>query len=140
LLRALEVAFELARITILRADLRTAIQGGAAKLKPLLQALSDKATSPALEPGAKPKPPALVLSIDQGEELFLAEAQDEAQPFLALLRDLLIQESPALIAIVSIRSDSYERLQQAKQLEGVRKVPFDLGPMPRGAYAEVIKE
>ena len=90
LLRALEGAFEAARITMPRADLRAAIQGGAAKLKPLLQALADKATPPALEPGAKPKPPALVLSIDQGEELFLAEAQDEAQPFLALLRDLLI--------------------------------------------------
>ena len=32
----------------------------------------------------KSKPPTLILSIDQGEELFLAEAQDEAQPFLAL--------------------------------------------------------
>ena len=36
LLRALEGAFEVARITMPRADLRAAIQGGAAKLKPLL--------------------------------------------------------------------------------------------------------
>ena len=87
----------------------------------------------------KPKPPALVLSIDQGEELFLAEAQDEAQPFLALLRDLLIEDAPAVIAVFTIRSDNYERLQLAKELEGVRQQTFSLPPMPKGSYAEVIK-
>jgi formylglycine-generating enzyme required for sulfatase activity len=139
LLRALEGAFELARITMPRADLRAAIQGGAAKLKPLLQALADKATPIALDTGAKPKPPALILSIDQGEELFLAEAQAEAQPFLALLRDLLIEDAPAVIAVFTIRSDNYERLQLAKELEGVRQEMLSLPPMPKGSYAEVIK-
>ena len=139
LLRALEGAFEVARITMPRADLRAAIQGGAAKLKPLLQALADKATPIALDTGAKPKPPALILSIDQGEELFLAEAQDEAQPFLALLRDLLIEDVPAVIAVFTIRSDNYERLQLAKELEGVRQQTLSLPPMPKGSYAEVIK-
>jgi formylglycine-generating enzyme required for sulfatase activity len=139
LLRALEGAFELARIKMPRADLRAAIQGGATKLKPLLQALAGKATPIALDTGAKPKPPALILSIDQGEELFLAEAQDEAQPFLALLRDLLIEDVPAVIAVFTIRSDSSERLQLAKELEGVRQQTFSLPPMPKGSYAEVIK-
>jgi formylglycine-generating enzyme required for sulfatase activity len=139
LLRALEGAFELARIKMPRADLRAAIQGGAAKLKPLLQALAGKATPIALDTGVKPKPPALILSIDQGEELFLAEAQDEAQPFLALLRDLLIEDVPAVIAVFTIRSDNYERLQLVKELEGVRQQTFSLPPMPKGSYAEVIK-
>ena len=89
--------------------------------------------------GAKPKPPALVLSIDQGEELFLAEAQDEAQPFLALLRDLFVEDAPAVITVLTIRSDNYERLQLAKELEGVRQEMLSLPPMPRGSYAEVIK-
>ena len=44
LLSALEGAFAAARIPIARADLRAIIQAGAAKLKPLLQALADKAT------------------------------------------------------------------------------------------------
>ena len=139
LLRALEGAFKVVRITMSRADLRAAIQGGAAKLKPLLQALADKAKPIALDIGAKPKPPVLILSIDQGEELFLAEAQDEAQPFLALLHDLLIEDAPAVIAVFTIRSDNYERLQLAKELEGVRQETLSLPPMPRGSYAEVIK-
>ena len=139
LLRALEGAFEVARITMPRADLRAAIQGGCAKLKPLLQALADKATPMDLDTGAKPKPPALILSIDQGEELFLAEAKDEAQPFLALLRDLLNEDVPAVIAVFTIRSDNYERLQLAKELEGVRQEMLSLPPMPKGSYAEVIK-
>ncbi len=61
-----------------RADLRTAIQGGAAKIKPLLLALAEKTTPIALEGESKPKPPTLILSIDQAEELFLAESQEEA--------------------------------------------------------------
>jgi formylglycine-generating enzyme required for sulfatase activity len=139
LLRALEGAFEVAGITVTRADLRAAIQAGATKLKPLLQALAGKATPAASDTGAKPKAPALILSIDQAEELFLAEARDEAQPFLALVRDLLNEDVPAIIAVFTIRSDNYERLQLAKELEGVRQQTFSLPPMPRGSYAEVVK-
>jgi formylglycine-generating enzyme required for sulfatase activity len=138
LLRALEVAFEMARITIMRADLRAAIQGGAAKLKSLLQALAAKETPIALDASSNAQT-ALILSIDQGEELFLAEAQDEAQPFLALLHDLLIEDAPAVIVVFTIRSDNYERLQLAKKLDGVRQQTLSLPPMPKGSYAEVIK-
>ena len=132
LLHALEGALELAQIKMPRADLRAAIQGGATKLKPLLQALAAKATPRAPDTGAKA--PALILSIDQGEELFLAEGLDEAQPFLAMLRDLLIEDMPAIIAVFTIRSDNYERLQLAKELEGVRQEMLSLPPMPKGSY------
>jgi hypothetical protein len=50
------------------------------------------------------KPPMLVLAIDQGEELFLADAQEEAQPFLKLLHDLLISDPPLLIAVIRCHS------------------------------------
>jgi formylglycine-generating enzyme required for sulfatase activity len=139
LLRALEGAFVVAGITVTRADLRAAIQGGATKLKPFLQALADKATPAASDTGGKPKAPTLILSIDQAEELFVAEAQDEAQPLLALVRDLLNEDGPAIIAVFTIRSDNYERLQLAKELEGVRQQAFSLPPMPKGSYAEVVK-
>ena len=81
----------------------------------------------------------LVLSIDQGEELFLAEGQKEAEPFLAALRDLLTTDAPAVTALVTIRSDAYERLQVAKALDGVQQQALGLSPMPKGSYAEVIK-
>jgi formylglycine-generating enzyme required for sulfatase activity len=139
LLAALESAFAAAQIEISRADLRAVIDAGVVKLKPLLQALADKATPLAPDAGGKPRPPTLILSIDQGEELFLAEAQREARPFLALLRDLLRDDTPAVIAIFTIRSDNYERLQLADELQGMRQDMLSLPPMPKGAYAEVIK-
>ena len=139
LLAALEGAFATVRMPIARADLRVLIQSGAVKLKPLLQSLAEKATPMAADDGEKPKPPTLILAIDQGEELFLAEAQNEAKPFLALLHDLVKNEVPAIVAVFTIRSDNYEALQVAEELDGVRQETFSLPPMPKGAYAEVVK-
>jgi formylglycine-generating enzyme required for sulfatase activity/tetratricopeptide (TPR) repeat protein len=139
LLSSLEGAFAAARLKIARADLRSAIQAGAAELRPLLQTLAQKAAPIAADGGETSKPPTLILSIDQGEELFLAEAQDEAKPFLALLRDLLKDDAPAVIAVFTIRSDNYERLQLAAELQGMRQAMLSLPPMPKGSYAEVIK-
>jgi hypothetical protein len=79
------------------------------------------------------------MSIDQGEELFLGQGQKEAEPFLFALRDLLTKDAPALTALFTIRSDNYERLQVAKELEGIRQQTLSLCPMPKGSYAEVIK-
>jgi formylglycine-generating enzyme required for sulfatase activity len=140
LLSALEGAFAAADIPLARADLRAVIQAGAAKLKPLLQTLADKVTSKTLDAEAKSRAPTVILSIDQGEELFSAEAQTEAKPFLALLRDLINTDEPAIIAVFTIRSDNYETLQLAAELEGVHQDALSLPPMPRGSYAEVVKE
>jgi formylglycine-generating enzyme required for sulfatase activity len=139
LLAALEEAFYAVGIATTRAKLRAAVEGGVSKLRPLLQTLIDKATPRAPDSDTKPQPPMLILSVDQGEELFLVDGQDEAQALLALMRDLLLVDASALIVVFVIRSDSYEHLQEAKPLEGIRKIPFDLGPMPKGSYAEVIK-
>lgn len=138
-LSALEKAFAAARITITRADLRRRIQLGAAELKPLLQQLADKTMPASPHDGDKTAAPALLLCIDQGEELFLAEAQGEAQNFLALLGDLLIGDGPQIIAVFTIRSDNYERLQLAQELREVHQNMLNLPPMPKGSYAEVVK-
>jgi formylglycine-generating enzyme required for sulfatase activity len=139
LLNSLKGVLQAAKIPTKRADLRATIEGGAAKLRPLLQSLADRATPAALDHDIKPNPPTLIISIDQGEELFLAEGQDEGKTFLALLRELLSEDTPALIVLLTIRSDAYEWLQLAKELEGVRQEMLNLPPMPRGSYAEVIK-
>ncbi|MEA3060094.1 MAG: hypothetical protein QOE50_1506, partial [Sphingomonadales bacterium] len=139
LLRSLEAAVQAAKLPVTRADLRSAIGGGMAKLQPLLQTLVDKITPAPFDTTASPKPPTLILAVDQVEELFLPEGEEEARPFLALLRDLLAADVPGIIGLFTIRSDNYERLQLAPQFEGIRKVPFDLGPIPKGSYAEVIK-
>jgi WD40 repeat protein len=139
LLHALEAARHTAQINLPRTKLRAAIDGGAETLRPVLQDLVDAATPMPSDADAPAKPPTLVISVDQGEELFRAEGHDEAQRLLDLLRGLLDDAAPALIVAIAIRSDSYAQLQEAKALEGLRKVPFDLGPMPHGSYAEVIK-
>jgi formylglycine-generating enzyme required for sulfatase activity len=139
LLRALEGAFQAAKLPVPRADLRAAIEGEATTLRALLSRLLQKATPAAADATGTPRAPTLVLSIDQGEELFLAEGQREARPFLALLRDLVTAEAPAVIALFTIRSDNYERLQLVNELDGVRQQTFSLPPMPRGSYVEVIK-
>lgn len=59
--------------------------------------------------------------------------------FLALLRDLLSSDSPAVIAVFTIRSDNYERLQTAPTLADVHQHTLSLPSMPKGSYAEVVK-
>jgi formylglycine-generating enzyme required for sulfatase activity len=139
LLRAVEDAFKSVGIATTRTKLRAAIGGGASTLKSLLKALADKGTPSSLDADTEPKPPTLIISVDQGEELFVAEGRDEAKVFFVLLRDLLIKDVPAVIAVFTIRSDNYESLQLAPELEGLRQETLSLPPMPKGSYAEVIK-
>ena len=140
LIASLETALKEAKLPRTRADIRKAIEAGPANVASLLQGLVTANTAMLTGDGTKaPTPPTLVLAVDQAEELFHAEGAQEARTFLDLLGSLAAEDNPALIALFTIRSDSYERLQEAKELEGLRKVPFDLSPMPRGAYAEVIK-
>jgi formylglycine-generating enzyme required for sulfatase activity len=139
---ALEAACLARGLRKARADIKKAIEGGAETLRPLLQMLVDRAAPPAMsqEAGDTPsKPPMLIFPIDQGEELFHAEGQAEAEIFLALLKDLLTVDAPAAVAVIAIRSDAYERLQVAKALEGLKHRPLSLSPMPKGSYNEVIK-
>ena len=137
LIAALEAVFAAAANSA--ADLGPVRKGEAGCFGPLLQILVDKAVEESPDTDAKANPPIPVIAIDQGEELFRAEGQDEAQTFLALLRQVLIADAPGVIVLLAIRSDSYGYLQEAKLLDSIGKVPFDLGSMPRGSYAEVIK-
>jgi hypothetical protein len=88
---------------------------------------------------AKSKSPTLILPIDQAEELFQAEGAEESLAFLGLLRELAVGDDPALIVLLAIRSDSYERLQSAEAVQGLRQHTLSLPAMPKGSYAEVIK-
>ena len=79
LLAALERAFYAVGIPTTRAKLRATVEAGAEELAPLLQALLDEAMPSAPDAEATPKSPTLIVSIDQGEELFRAEGREEAQ-------------------------------------------------------------
>lgn len=91
----------------------------------------------ASQPAARLQPPTLVLPIDQGEEFFAAE-HAEGETALGLLCELLRHDDNTL-AVVTIRSDSYERLQRALQEHGVVPLLFDLPAMSPGAFKDVIE-
>jgi hypothetical protein len=139
LLRSLEAAFADHGMVMSRADIRQAIEGGAAMLRPLLQTLIAQVRTAIVADDAHAKTPMLVLAIDQGEELFRTDGASESTALLNLLRELLADDAPALLVIVTIRSDAYEQLQTAKALEGVTQQTLSLTPMPRGAYQAVIE-
>ncbi|MBR1125228.1 TIR domain-containing protein [Bradyrhizobium lablabi] len=141
LVACLEAAFNARGLACTRARIRASVDGGAPTLRPLLADLLQVHCRMVLigDAEAAGRPPILVVPIDQGEELFLAEGASEAEAFLTVLKDLLTIDSPAVAAVFTIRSDAYERLQMAKPLEGIRQDTFSLAAMPKGAYAEIIK-
>lgn len=128
---ALEQAFQLIGLAKSRSEIRKVCLLGADAVSKLIAPLLVTA-----DEGATP--PSLILPIDQGEELFQADGAQEAQTFLELLNALLKLENPSIIAMVTIRSDSYEPLQAARALEGIRQHTYSLPPMPRGSYGELI--
>ena len=92
--------------------------------------------------------PTIVLSIDQGEELFARDGRQEAERVLRAIRCALMPMPPAAAAttsirppllIVAIRSDAYEQLQMEKSLYGIGSCLFDLRPLNRSEYKSVIE-
>lgn len=136
---ALAGAFAAQNLHVRRADVRDAVKRGAESVQSLLRTLMEHAVTVLSEgPEGAPKP-MLILPIDQAEELFLEQGAEESNQFLGLLRDLVRVDSPSIIALFTIRSDSYDRLERAKPLEGLRQETFSLLPMPHGAYQIVIE-
>ena len=138
---ALEGACEAASLKMPRADLRERRSRAARPtLKPLLARLQPQRNArPSTARPASASRRRWSSPIDQGEELFLAEAQERRERFSRCCATLVACDAPAVIAIFTIRSDNYERLQSAQELEGVHQETLNLPPMPKGAYAEVIK-
>lgn len=114
-----------------RAQVRQATAEGSAALRPILKRLVSAPDSD--------KPPTIVLTIDQAEELFRTEAAEEGEALLELVHDLAEFDDPALLVIFAIRSDSYDALERAKALQTQKQHTFALLPMPHGAYQTIIE-
>ena len=99
--------------------------------------------------GSDAVPPTIVLSIDQGEELFNEDGRGEAQRLLIMLGEALTETvetdhtafaaQKRLLALVAIRSDAYEQLQLASAISTVRHNPFNLKPLGREEFKAVIE-
>ena len=139
LLHAVEAALVAHGLAQPRATLRETIAGGAEKLRPVLSQLVDKVFATMLPEEGEAKRPVIVLAIDQAEELFLGDGAKEGQALVELVRDLVVEDRPAILALFTIRSDSYDRFEAARAFEGLRQQTMPLLPMPRGAYQTVIE-
>lgn len=86
--------------------------------------------------------PTLVLPLDQAEELFSADAGEQAHVFLDLVAGLAQRINSSEIGLVvaaTIRTDRYEVMQTHPALAGVGSMLFDeLKPMPPTQFKEVI--
>ncbi|MDR4467771.1 MAG: SUMF1/EgtB/PvdO family nonheme iron enzyme [Nitrospira sp.] len=98
--------------------------------------------------GPDAAPPTIVICVDQVEELFGKES-GEADIFLNLLGSLIRRSEnlepnaahpvPRVLVLAAIRSDSYERLQAASALSGIKQTPFNLPPLAPAEYKMVIE-
>jgi len=137
LLQSLEAALEAQGLGMPRFDIQKAITGGAQTLRPLLQELVTEALKSLGDPEAKP--PTLVLAIDQGEEFFLEKDTKESDQLLALLQELTAADDPALLVLMTIRSDAFEQLQNTPVLEKIPVQVQHLPPLPLTNYRQVIE-
>ncbi len=87
--------------------------------------------------------PAIVLSVDQAEELFNPDGAEEATRFMTLLATALAPReaptSPHLIVLATMRSDRYELLQARQVLADVKRQLFDLPPISPTEFKSVIE-
>ncbi|HEY5048551.1 MAG TPA: TIR domain-containing protein, partial [Rhizomicrobium sp.] len=87
--------------------------------------------------GLQTKPPAVVIALDQAEELFAPE-NVEAPCVLDSLAAIL-RADPDTIVVATIRSDAFAKLQGETRLAEIALQPFSLPPFPLGAFKEVIE-
>ncbi|MFD4440522.1 TIR domain-containing protein [Nocardia sp. NPDC058519] len=123
-------------------EIKEVCLGGARHVRDLLQEVQQTATSALLDRPGEQKVPTLVLPVDQAEELFGPDAGSQATRFLDMVGRHARTDSAhrlPLIVTVTIRTDRYQALQTAPELNGVESVVFDdLRPMPRTQFKEVI--
>ena len=132
----LEAALRARNIVRNRADIRTAVGQGAATVAPLLRQI---ATTADAGDGDASGAPALVLAIDQAEELLTAD-NAEAAAFLTLVAELAQSDDPVVLVIFTVRSDSFQQLQARPELATTQPQHLvDLPPIPAGSYGDIIR-
>jgi hypothetical protein len=122
-------------------DIKELLAGRADGLALLLDELGPLARRRLVGAGEANADPAIVIPIDQAEELFNADGHAEAEQFLALVAGVLGPATPArrVLVMATIRSDRYELLQRAPSLTDVRQALFSLAPIGASEFRSVIE-
>jgi WD40 repeat protein len=138
LVAALTAAFAKAGAPRNRADLRE-VAGAPERLETALADLAGHATVPAMPGEAETRPPAVVVPIDQAEELFQSAGREQGRRLLGLLSTVIRSRSLRLVVVFTIRTDDYEPLQTAAEFEGMAQHIFGLAPIPIGRLGSIIE-
>jgi hypothetical protein len=88
--------------------------------------------------GEETLPPTILIPIDQGEELFNEDGRAEAKRFIEILTKTLAAD-PRVLALLTMRTDSFPQFQNNPVLAAVPKDTFTLDMMLEGSYREVIE-
>jgi hypothetical protein len=124
-------------------EIKQACLGDLDRVRELLSDIQATAAARLLWLPEGASPPALVLPVDQAEELFSVDAGPEAQRFLEMIGEFAdgdVEHSVPLIVAITIRTDRYEVLQTAPQLSSMKSVIFDdLKPLPLAEFRQVIE-
>ena len=128
--------------TRLAGDIHTALAAdGAAAFAGLIEDAAQTATAARRAGAPDARPPAPLIAIDQGEEMFAAENEVESRRFLEFLAALL-REPPEGVdpyALITIRADSVESLLQRWPELGLETPrSLYLPPLSPAAYRDVI--
>ncbi|MCG6877207.1 MAG: TIR domain-containing protein, partial [Betaproteobacteria bacterium] len=140
LLASLARAFKTHGLNRSRAQLRGVLDAPLG-LASLLRELRDARPRLTEESGA---PPTIIVPIDQGEELFAADAGAEGSALVAHLGPLVAPDAvgndyPHTIVLGSIRADSLDLMQSQPSLQNLPTVLFNLPPVSRGEFKGVIE-
>lgn len=127
-------------------DVESELKTGPGACSELLQKIQQAAQTRVGTSADPSFPPTIILPVDQAEELFNADAAEEARTFLEMIGAVLRGEAAgkriqrvSLIVAFTIRSDRYEPLQTAPELKDIERELFDdLRPMPPAQFREVI--
>ena len=89
---------------------------------------------------SKGRTPALILAIDQAEELFAPENKEESDRFLFLVAHLIKNAPPDVepFGLLTIRTDSASDLFEAISKQDLETETLQLVQMPRTAYRDII--
>ena len=120
-----------------RADIEQFVTASDDALVKILAALREAGHTPGLSGQATP-PPTIVIPIDQGEELFNEEGRAEAERFIDILSKALAAD-PRLLALVTMRTDSFPQVQNDSVLAALPKDTFTLDKMLEGSYRDIIE-
>jgi hypothetical protein len=103
----------------------------------ILAALREAGHMPGLSGEATPLR-TIVIPIDQGEELFNEEGPAEAKRFIDIMSKTLAAY-PRVLALLTMRTDSFPQVQNDTVLAAVPKGTFTLDKMLEGSYREIIE-